>query len=257
MYILLSIILVATTSATKLREGKNLPYFDYLAPDDYHYDFDMGVDANDIGRTVPKRKPAYNSPIYYIRLPPQPYMFVPGLGYISQPPPSPPQVSPFVSLPISFVANGKPSTIYQWAANSQGFGEPPKPSKPQPPADSTVHKLEGQFTFNGKPDNMFVLRDSYNSLAGYVIDIASALSPDTRGARWEEFSREKENYRQRSVQQQCNNGDFLERQSRKKACPEFTKGCGAQVKDGSRGDLKIPESKTKTKMFQRMQKAMM
>jgi hypothetical protein len=30
-----------------------------------------------------------------------------------------------------------------------------------------------------------------------------------------------------------------------------------QVKDGSRGDLKIPESKTKTKMFQRMQKAMM
>jgi hypothetical protein len=41
--------------------------------------------------------------------------------------------------------------------------------------------------------------------------IASALSLDTRGARWEEFSREKENYRQRSVQQQFNNGDFLER----------------------------------------------
>jgi hypothetical protein len=41
--------------------------------------------------------------------------------------------------------------------------------------------------------------------------IASALSFDTRGARWEEFSREKENYRQRSVQQQFNNGDFLER----------------------------------------------
>jgi hypothetical protein len=41
--------------------------------------------------------------------------------------------------------------------------------------------------------------------------IASALSLDTRGARWEEFSREKENYRQRSVQQQFKNGDFLER----------------------------------------------
>jgi hypothetical protein len=41
--------------------------------------------------------------------------------------------------------------------------------------------------------------------------IASALSLDTRGARWEEFSREKENYRQRSVPQQFNNGDFLER----------------------------------------------
>jgi hypothetical protein len=41
--------------------------------------------------------------------------------------------------------------------------------------------------------------------------IASALSLDTRDARWEEFSREKENYRQRSVQQQFNNDDFLER----------------------------------------------
>jgi hypothetical protein len=41
--------------------------------------------------------------------------------------------------------------------------------------------------------------------------IASALSLDTRGARWEEFSREKENNRQRSVQQQFNNGEFLER----------------------------------------------
>jgi hypothetical protein len=40
---------------------------------------------------------------------------------------------------------------------------------------------------------------------------ANALSLDTRGARWEEFSREEENYRQRSVQQEFNNGDFLER----------------------------------------------
>jgi hypothetical protein len=41
--------------------------------------------------------------------------------------------------------------------------------------------------------------------------IASALSLDTRDARWEEFNKEKENYRQRWVQQQLNNGDFLER----------------------------------------------
>jgi transcription initiation factor TFIIIB Brf1 subunit/transcription initiation factor TFIIB len=44
-----------------------------------------------------------------------------------------------------------------------------------------------------------------------AVVIASALSLDTRGARWEEFSREKENDRQRLVQQQFNNGDFLER----------------------------------------------
>jgi hypothetical protein len=44
-----------------------------------------------------------------------------------------------------------------------------------------------------------------------LIIIASALSLDTRGARWEEFSKEKENYRQRSVQQEFNNGDFVER----------------------------------------------
>jgi hypothetical protein len=40
----------------------------------------------------------------------------------------------------------------------------------------------------------------------HKIGITSALFLDTRGARWEEFSREKENYRQRSVQQQFNNG---------------------------------------------------
>jgi hypothetical protein len=32
----------------------------------------------------------------------------------------------------------------------------------------------------------------------HMIGIASALFLDTQGARWEEFSREKENYRQRS-----------------------------------------------------------
>jgi hypothetical protein len=49
------------------------------------------------------------------------------------------------------------------------------------------------------------------SLHALYFIIASALSLDTQGAQWEEFSREKENYRQRSVQQQFNNGDFLER----------------------------------------------
>lgn len=152
--IFLSLIALASPMP---RGPKSLPFFDYL-PDDYNL---VAMD-NDISRTIPKHKqPMYNSPIYYIRLPPQPYMYVPGLGYVSQPPPPPPPVSPFVTLPLSFVANGKPSTIYQW--DSEQEFEEPKPTK-RP--DSTVHKLDGQFTFNGKPDNIMVLRDSYNALYG-------------------------------------------------------------------------------------------
>jgi hypothetical protein len=59
-------------------------------------------------------------------------------------------------------------------------------------------------TWNVGCVRLWFLRNPENAMA-------SALSLDTRGARWEEFSREKENYRQRSVQQQFNNGDFLER----------------------------------------------
>ncbi|CAK1596397.1 unnamed protein product [Parnassius mnemosyne] len=72
-----------------------------------------------------------NSPIFYIRLPPTPYMFVPGLGYVSQPPslgPSmsplmpqgvPPQMAdPFINLPLDFVSNGKPTGVYQWSGPS-------------------------------------------------------------------------------------------------------------------------------------------
>lgn len=132
-----------------------------------------------------------NSPIFYIRLPPTPYMFVPGLGYVSQPPSLgppmspmmpqgvPPQVAdPFINLPLDFVSNGKPTGVYQWSgapAYSQvpqmpvdpyGFGPqpmmPPRPSytmpsyqpkpKPKPaPSNSKVTNLKGQYMFNGKP----------------------------------------------------------------------------------------------------------
>ncbi|RZC42414.1 hypothetical protein BDFB_007615 [Asbolus verrucosus] len=131
----------------------------------------MAIEKNDIGRTISKdttkavHQNVYSSPIYYIRLPPQPYVFVPNVGYISQPPQP---VSQFVNLPINLVANGKPSTIYQWAGNADDFSSPTfvsqKPSKSQHQSDATIHKLPGQFLFNGKPDDVFVLRDSYNSL---------------------------------------------------------------------------------------------
>jgi hypothetical protein len=55
----------------------------------------------------------------------------------------------------------------------------------------------------------------------HKIGITSALFLDTRGARWEEFSKEKENYGQRSVQQQFNNGDFLEQVGAVRGALEF------------------------------------
>lgn len=137
-----------------------------------------------------------NSPIFYIRLPPTPYMFVPGLGYVSQPPslgpsmgPPAPQVDPFINLPLDFVSNGKPTGVYQWGGAPQyaqvpqytndpyGFGQPmmpqqpPRPTynptyeKPKKPSNSKVTNLKGQYAFNGKPgDSVYVLRDTYNSI---------------------------------------------------------------------------------------------
>ncbi|XP_074040876.1 uncharacterized protein [Leptinotarsa decemlineata] len=194
-FVVLELIEGAPVETKNQREGKNLDFFDYFQPEVDYNNFKIDNDLaslsseeNDISRTIQPRKPfvrqqPINSPIYYIRLPPQPYMFVPGLGYVSQPAPSP--VSQFVNLPMSFVANGKPSTIYQWSGAFQGFptqapppskftGVPSAVSKPQKPAkkplpDSTIHRLPQPFAFNGKPQDIFVLRDSYNSLYSDVL----------------------------------------------------------------------------------------
>ncbi|XP_011866876.1 PREDICTED: uncharacterized protein LOC105561479 [Vollenhovia emeryi] len=120
------------------------------------------------------------SDIFYIRLPPIPYMFVPGLGYISQPPTYPgaslkpqiplvpqlvqlhqqlhvrpvrPQpvsqqtVNPFIKLPIDFISNGKPTSVYQWQK---------KPGKK--PTDSPITNLDNlsaDFVNNGKPTSIY------------------------------------------------------------------------------------------------------
>ncbi|CAG9864857.1 unnamed protein product [Phyllotreta striolata] len=164
------------------RQPKNLAYLDYLQPEvDYNnLEIDpenymsLNLDENPLSRTVPRRKQQFNSPIYYIRIPPQPYMFVPGLGYVSQPVTSP--VSQFLNLPVPFVSNGKPNSIYQWSGAFQGFDKPaqdyskPKPQKVKKPLkDSTVHQLPGAFGFNGKPEDIYVLRDSYNALYSDVL----------------------------------------------------------------------------------------
>lgn len=191
---LTAIVIVRTLECYPLqqsnpRQSKNLGYLDYLQPDVDYNNLDIEPDSymslalenNPLSRTVPSRKQQeFNSPIYYIRIPPQPYMFVQGLGYVSQP--VAPPVSQFLNLPVSFVSNGKPNSIYQWSGAFQGFDNPtqaptyseyvkPKPQKPmkKPLKDSTIHKLPGSFGFNGKPEDIFVLRDSYNSLYSDVL----------------------------------------------------------------------------------------
>ncbi|XP_049531200.1 uncharacterized protein LOC125948806 [Anopheles darlingi] len=151
-----------------------------------------------------RRRPGQvkNSPIYYIRLPPTPYMFVPGVGYISQPPtiqpmaapipqyqqlPPPVTMSPFYQLPINFVSNGKPSGIYQWNGGPAAAPAPAPPQfalpYPRPPRpayvpqagfiqDSKITHLKGPFLFNGRPEEIFLLQNAYNPLfqsplAGY------------------------------------------------------------------------------------------
>ncbi|XP_055523713.1 uncharacterized protein LOC129717665 [Wyeomyia smithii] len=143
---------------------------------------------------VRRRPNQKNSPIYYIRLPPTPYMFVPGIGYISQPPtiqpmsPAMPQypqlvppvtMSPFYNLPINFVSNGKPSGIYQWSGTPSpapmpqpAFGLPypgARPMQHRPPfrpnpfvQDSKITHLKGPFIFNGRPEELFILHNSIN-----------------------------------------------------------------------------------------------
>lgn len=202
--------------------------YDYSEDDDDSVNFSVNDDnfeEEELSRTIPTKRRQQNkkkngngdiypndnlnslqydnSPIFYIRLPPTPYMFVPGLGYISQPPSigppmspmmaqavSPQVADPFINLPIDFVSNGKPTGVYQWSGAPSfqqvpqmpvdpfGYGSQPiipsRPSynmpsyqsKPKPqPTNSKVTNLKGQYVFNGKPgDSVYVLRDTYNSI---------------------------------------------------------------------------------------------
>lgn len=140
---------------------------------DYHDSSELTTEDRSSGAS--KRYP--ESDIFYIRLPPIPYMFVPGLGYISQSPtyssaslkpqiplvpqlvqlqhvrPVRPQpasqqtVNPFIKLPIDFISNGKPTSVYQWQK---------KPGKK--PTDSPITNLDNlsaDFVNNGKPTSIY------------------------------------------------------------------------------------------------------
>lgn len=138
-----------------------------------------------------------DSPVYFIRLPPQPYMFVPGYGYVSQPtrlePPPFTQRphSPFMNLPINFVSNGKPVGVYtlpqqhqqnqQYQQNQQFQGRPKPHRRPQPTTttqppppqqqpDSPIYNLDkGPYVFNGRPSDVFLLQSAYDNLYSEVL----------------------------------------------------------------------------------------
>ena len=176
------------------REDKSFGFYDYPVPPYFRASYvpDIAFDqyggsegSNDIlARTDPLDSiirpkntiaPYPDSPIYYIRLPPTPYVFVPGLGYVSQPPPPPSplssQMNPFINLPLDFIANGKPTNIYQWSgAPAMQPAMPDRPSLPsypypKPKPESSVNNLnKGPYIFNGRPSDIYVLRDSVNAI---------------------------------------------------------------------------------------------
>ncbi|KAF4524755.1 hypothetical protein B566_EDAN013824 [Ephemera danica] len=167
----------ATTTGTRTgRAILSSSWFDYLPTD--------GITDQMMSRSNSADDPL-NSPIYYIRLPPNPYSFVPGLGYVSQPdpaqlpvapppppppPPTPIRRSPFIQLPLEFLANGKPgSTVLTWPSDpipqQPTTIPPPRTKPPKKTSKPSVTKLKGPYFFNGKPSGLFILQqDPYNSL---------------------------------------------------------------------------------------------
>lgn len=182
------------------RSNKMLDYFTYFpepivppyhTPEYYaqhgYYNEMNPMEVDELMARANRRRPHgnENSPIYYIRLPPTPYMFVPGMGYISQPPTiqpltpqysMPPQlpvnpvnpVNPFLNVPVNFLSNGKPTNVYQWGNNPTFGPQYPSylPSRPQHRPgyrpkpylhDSKITHLKGPYVFNGRPEDIYVL----------------------------------------------------------------------------------------------------
>ncbi|XP_017857115.1 PREDICTED: COPII coat assembly protein sec16 [Drosophila arizonae] len=200
-----------------------IPFPLYIAPDMFYPSYPgAGNDLEDVvmSRAAGDRRPsaaqaARNSPIYYVRLPPTPYMFVPTnlaptpfansfsplLTY--QPMPTFSTFGSVFNLPVNFLANGKPSGIYQMngaagdmASYTPGYGSnfnlrPPTPtnpyrpppvanyghapqkqgfglaSLPAPQQDSKLTSLKRPFLFNGRPEDIYILPNNVNSLYNY------------------------------------------------------------------------------------------
>nr|XP_018902417.1 PREDICTED: uncharacterized protein LOC109033981 [Bemisia tabaci] len=198
----------ASSDYNNLADDIDSVYYDQLGSDavkNYAANYDAELAANDeLSRARPTSIRG-DSNIYYIRLPPTPYMFVPGVGYVSQPPnlrlppvvQSEPQ-SPIVNVPVNFVSNGKPTGIYTiehdkpvWPKPMQNQWTTPAPAPqwgwqqnqswqqrptqndvrpavikpPKKPGDSDLYYLnKGPYKFNGRPTDIFLLRNAYDSL---------------------------------------------------------------------------------------------
>ncbi|XP_076751582.1 uncharacterized protein LOC143432214 [Xylocopa sonorina] len=123
----------------------------------------MEDDSDIVGRTRANLNRFQESDIFYIRLPPAPYMFVPGFGYISQPPTystaslrphtpyarpgKPKPANPFINLPIDFVSNGKPTSVYHWQKKTN--------KKPTDSPITNLDSLSADFVNNGKPTSIY------------------------------------------------------------------------------------------------------
>lgn len=109
-------VLLSSCAAAPSQSKSGRSYFPFM---------DMGPYMdNEISRAIPDRN--FESPIYYIRLPPIPYSYVPGFGYISH---ADAPSNTFVNLPINFVSNGKPSTVYRYAKSGTKYRRETDPSK--------------------------------------------------------------------------------------------------------------------------------
>ncbi|XP_061392736.1 uncharacterized protein LOC133328199 [Musca vetustissima] len=142
-----------------------------------------------------------NSPIYYVRLPPTPYMFLPSLGlgaatspgYSAMLPyqslPSFPPFSPVFNVPINFLANGKPGNVYQIGGSPNDLQYPnvppnypsrvsaaPAPPPPPPPA----HSFANGYRPTTSTHNYFNIPPSSGSshnYASYSPPASQAQSP--------------------------------------------------------------------------------
>lgn len=138
-------------------QAQNDPaYEDGLRTMDADEDDDVDQDLRLSSRARPGGKPVADSPVYFIRLPPQPYSYVPGYGYVSQPtrlePPPFEQRphSPFLNLPLSFMSNAKPVGVYTLPQQQQQhqYQQQQPQYQPQPQYQQPQYQ---QPPFPGRP----------------------------------------------------------------------------------------------------------
>lgn len=136
---------------------------------------DDNQDADDdMSRGNRRRHASYDSPIYYIRVPPTPYMFVPGVGYISQPPTIlPPAMRPYTPqyTPPQYTSpqyTGPQYTSPQYTSpqytsphysapqySTPQYSSPPYQALAAIPAPSPFINLPIPFISNGKPTGVY------------------------------------------------------------------------------------------------------